>query len=109
MWQQQRPLNDETKQKIRKRLDDLGIAMRCPACQSAEELEDFIGCAVAGEIVPVGNLRVAQTDMSSFYAYVLLLCQTCGHTRFFNAVNLGIIDPTPGDPEPPAPTPGAGQ
>jgi hypothetical protein len=96
MMGQQKPLTDEQKQRVKQFLDSKGIAMRCPVCQSAEQIEDFLGCAVSAEMFSMGDLHGARTDMSSFYAYAMLLCDNCGHTRFFNAVTVGLVSPPPG-------------
>lgn len=81
-------LSDEQQTWLLKRLDEIWRQKTCPACKHNEwsvsdtvyEVREFHGGMTVigpGSVVPV----------------IVVTCEYCGYTRFFNAIILGIVEP----------------
>lgn len=82
-------LSNEQKDWLIKRLDEFWKPTRCPACKHNEwsvsdtvyEVREFHGGTMViggGSLVPV----------------IVATCEYCGYTLFFNAIKLGIVQPS---------------
>ena len=82
-------LSDEQQKQLIKRLDEIWKQKTCPICKHDEwsvsdtvyEVREFHGGMTvigSGSVVPV----------------IVVTCEYCGYTQFFNAISLGIVQHT---------------
>ena len=80
-------LTKEEAEKVNKWLLDKGVLQTCPACSAGHEQ-----LILAPHVVSHGVyvLPVAHGPVVTSYPFVMVVCQRCGYTRFFNSVLIGL-------------------
>ena len=82
-------LTEEEKTKINQWLKD---KWREPMiCPISKDNNWMIG---NGAVVPINMTKNGPKLGGNVFPQIMLICKTCGHTLFFNAVMIGIFPPT---------------
>lgn len=79
-------LTKEEIEKVKSHLKARGVTLlRCPECdQDAAEITDYTA------VLPIAGPNAYPITGKAF-PFVLVECANCSHTRFFNAVLLGLF------------------
>ena len=79
-------LTEEEIEKVKRHLKERGVnLLRCPECShDAIEIQNYTGVlTIAGpDVHPITGKA---------FPFVVVECENCSHTRFFNAVLLGLF------------------